>query len=115
MKRFGLVVLLSACAWQGAWAQASTPPQPGEARIERANDGKVEVRSDVLAAEMAVEATATSAQAAQRQVNDVMSAGINAAQAVPGVEIRAVAYSVQMVFPSGSIVGSSGRQPPRPG
>lgn len=55
----------------------------------------VQVAPDVLVGDLVAQASSRSAAAAQRQVNNLMGAGMKAAHAVDGVQARAIGYSVE--------------------
>jgi predicted secreted protein len=88
------VMLSTACTTAGA------QPAPPKATILAATilhvsaTGSVRVAPDQLTAELVAQDTSPSAAAAQRRVNSMIDAGMKAARSVPGIDARAVGYSV---------------------
>lgn len=77
-------------AVQPALAQVAPPTTV----LHLSATGSVQVAPDQLAAELVAQSTSPSAAVAQRQVNTMMANGMKAAQAIVGVDARAVGYSV---------------------
>ncbi|MGI4815964.1 MAG: SIMPL domain-containing protein [Janthinobacterium lividum] len=73
---------------------ASAQVAPSTTVLHLSATGFVQVAPDQLAAELVAQSTSPSAAMAQRQVNTMMANGMKAAQAIAGVDARAVGYSV---------------------
>lgn len=73
---------------------ASAEVAPSTTVLHLSATGSVQVAPDQLAAELVAQSTSPSAAMAQRQVNALMANGMKAAQAIAGVDARAVGYSV---------------------
>ena len=82
--------------------KAQTQPQapsdyalpPATTVLHLSATGSVQVSPDELVADLVAQAISPAAATAQRRVNEMMAAGMKAAQAVAGVEARAIGYSV---------------------
>ena len=86
------VLLGSAEAEPQAAADYALPP--ATTTLHLSATGSVQVSPDELVAELVAQATSPAAATAQRRVNEMMAAGMKAARGVPGVEARAIGYSV---------------------
>ena len=75
-------------------ASADYALPPATTILHLSATGSVQVSPDKLVADLVAQATSPAAASAQRRVNEMMAAGMKAAQGVPGVEARAIGYSV---------------------
>ncbi len=89
-SRFLTFAAIGLAAVQPALAQVAPPTTV----LHLSATGSVQVAQDQLAAELVAQSTSSSAAIAQRQVNSMMANGMKAAQAIVGVDARAVGYSV---------------------
>ena len=67
---------------------------PAVTMLHLSATGSVQASPDQLVADLVAQATAPAAATAQRRVNEMIAAGMKAAQGVAGVEARAIGYSV---------------------
>ncbi len=86
------VLLGSAEAEPQAAADYALPP--ATTTLHLSATGSVQVSPDLLVADLVAQATSPAAATAQRRVNEMMAASMKAARGVPGVEARAISYSV---------------------
>lgn len=100
----GIAVVTSVVLVTQAWpAFAQDPPSPVAASpalaaatmLHLGASATIQVSPDQLVAELVAQATAHGAAAAQLQVNALIAAGMKEAQAVDGVDARAIGYSVE--------------------
>jgi uncharacterized protein YggE len=95
-KRPSLVGAIAAVALVGSGAHAQ--PQPSAPRdnivVHLSAAGSVQTPPDLLVADLVAQATLPSAAAAQRRVNALMADGMGAAHDMPGIDARAIGYSV---------------------
>jgi uncharacterized protein YggE len=101
MRKLGMAIVVAVCVSSTALAQTRrdaphVPAEPGVTILHVTAEGSVSVAPDVLVADLTAQAASPSAAEAQRKVNALMASGMTDAKTVPGVEVRAVDYSVEM-------------------
>ena len=92
----GTLAVAAALCWQPALAQ----PAPGSVTVLHLTaTGTVQAVPDQLVAVLVAQNTSASVADAQRRVNEMMAAGMQAARAAAGVEARATGYQTMPVDP----------------
>jgi uncharacterized protein len=95
-RRLGMAGALAAVLLAGSSAHAQLQPNAPRDNIvvHLSAAGSVQTPPDLLVADLVAQATLPSAAAAQRRVNALMADGMGAAHDVPGIDARAIGYSV---------------------
>ena len=79
----------------GASGVAPEPAvRPAPTRLHLGASASVQASPDELVADLVAQSTSRSAATAQRQVNNLIAAGMSEARSVAGVDARAIGYSV---------------------
>jgi uncharacterized protein YggE len=97
-----VAVLMSVSGAANAQAPSDAGPHAAPATVTHLHlsaDGSVSVPPDELVATLVATAKSPSAAAAQHQVNALMAQGLKEAQAIVGIDARAVGDSVQSAEP----------------